>query len=128
MKLEDIFEMAAPLTPVEEFEDAFEAAHKESAMAAFSKVSFHEMSATELEISHIEVAKDKRGNGTGTKLMHFLIQLADHYDVTLYLSPATDADPEEGPDYERLREWYEGLGFERMSGRDLMKREPDESY
>ena len=109
----------------EKVENELDSMMKRTGLDKFSHVNFFEMSPIDLEVTHIGVNAEHRGKGFGNRLMDYLTNLADKYSVTLYLSPATDANPEEGLGYEDLRAWYESWNFERMSGRDLMKREPD---
>lgn len=111
----------------EDFEEEFDALFQASSYASISHVNINCFGEKDAEISHIGVDLDHRGKGIGNALMQMITSLADGRGVILYASPATDADEEEGPGYERLREWYESWDFEKISGRDLMKREPDNS-
>lgn len=60
------------------------------------------------------IAVQKRGQGAGRRLMARILVDADAEGVDLMLS----VDPSPGMDEERLRRWYESLGFERFSPED----------
>lgn len=64
----------------------------------------------EVEINYIEVPEDLRGQGWGDKVMAVLTHLADHYNVTLFLT-AADED---------LEDWYWKHGFE--GGRHMTRK------
>jgi len=108
----------------DDFIEACDIALAKSKYAAISHLNLFPMGDGEVEISHIGVEAAHRQKGVGGRLMRFLTDLADYHDITLYASPATDADPDEGPGYDRLQDWYEGWGFVKLSGQDMMCREP----
>jgi GNAT superfamily N-acetyltransferase len=112
------------LSPAERFQDAFDAAHARSGLADVSKVHFFEHGPNEVEISHIQVDPDKRGQGIGNTLMGTATELADKHGVTLHASPASDADASAGLDYEGLRDWYQRWGFDQPGGGDRLTRSP----
>jgi GNAT superfamily N-acetyltransferase len=67
-----------------------------------------------LHLSRIEVRKDLRGRGLGTRAMEDLVGLADHYGMLMTLSPATDFG---ATSKERLRRFYRRFGFVNNKGR-----------
>ena len=115
---------APNLSPAERFQDAFDAAHAKSGLADVSNVHFFEHGPNEVEISHIQVDPDKRGQGIGNTLMGTATDLADQHGVTLHASPASDADSSAGLDYEGLRDWYQRWGFDKSGGGDRLTRSP----
>jgi GNAT superfamily N-acetyltransferase len=67
-----------------------------------------------LHLSRIVVNKRLRGEGVGTLAMSELVDLADHHDLSMSLSPATDFG---GTSVERLRRFYRRFGFVSNKGR-----------
>lgn len=64
----------------------------------------------DVEIKYLEVPEDLRGQGWGAKVMAVLTHLADHYNVTLFLT-AADED---------LEDFYWRHGFE--GGRHMTRK------
>lgn len=84
-----------------------------------------------LHLSRIEVTKNLRGQGLGTRAMEDLVGLADHYGMLMTLSPATDFG---ATSKERLKRFYRRFGFVSNKGRhkdftlwDSMYRLPAEA-
>jgi GNAT superfamily N-acetyltransferase len=67
-----------------------------------------------LHLSRIEMEKNLRGRGRGTKAMEDLTHLADQYGMLMTLSPSTDFG---GSSKERLKRFYRRFGFVSNKGR-----------
>lgn len=67
-----------------------------------------------LHLSRIEIQKNRRGRGLGTKAMEDLIHLADQYKMLTTLSPSTDFG---ASSKERLKRFYRRFGFVSNKGR-----------
>jgi GNAT superfamily N-acetyltransferase len=67
-----------------------------------------------LHLSRIEVRKDLRDQGLGTRAMEDLVGLADHYGMLTTLSPSTDFG---ASSKERLKRFYRRFGFVSNKGR-----------
>lgn len=81
-----------------------------------------------LHLSRLEVRKDLRKQGLGTKAMQDLVDLADQFGLMITLSPAKEFG---ATSVERLRRFYRRFGFVRNRGRykrfeimDAMYRRP----
>lgn len=67
-----------------------------------------------LHLSRIEIERENRGRGFGTKAMEDLTALADHYGLLMTLSPSTDFG---ASSKERLKRFYRRFGFVSNKGR-----------
>ena len=82
--------------------------------SAQAKVSYSQMVAPHLrgklrEISSLIVDQSERGHGSATELMHILTTQADESGLTLLV--VVEPFDDEPIDGDRLRNWYERLGF-----------------
>jgi len=75
-------------------------------------------------LTGVEVAYDERGKGVARELMRRVLTDADAEGVTLYLSVEPDGSLG-SLEASELMDWYERLGFVRMSESDYgMVRQP----
>lgn len=61
----------------------------------------------------------EQGKGIGSRILRELCELADQYDVSLYLEPAPDKDS--NLNHDELVAWYSKFGF---IGHHTMERNP----
>jgi ribosomal protein S18 acetylase RimI-like enzyme len=115
---------AGPSSPADRFWDAFDAEHAKSGLSDISHMRFFQHGPDEMEISHIGVDPERRGQGIGNTLMGIATEQADKHGVTLHASPASDADAATGLDSEALRDWYQRWGFDEHGGGDRLTRRP----
>lgn len=75
-----------------------------------------------LELGKIEVPKELRGSGIGTKAMERIIQFADEQGKDIRLTPSTDFG---ATSVARLQRFYKEFGFEKnknLKYKDTMVR------
>lgn len=78
-----------------------------------------------LGLTKIEVKKDLRDQGLGTKAMEDLVAYADQYGLMVTLSPSTDFG---ASSVARLRRFYERFGFVQNKGRNRLFEISDSMY
>lgn len=69
---------------------------------------------TYLELGKIEIPKDKRGSGIGSKAMQMIIDFADEEGKDIRLTPSTDFG---ATSVSRLEKFYKQFGF--VKNKDL---------
>lgn len=70
-------------------------------------------------VTRINVPREFRGQGNGTKILKLILADADREQITLQLEPS----PSDGLDYDQLVVWYKCHGFKMMPV-GYMKRLP----
>lgn len=80
---------------------------------------------TYLQLGRIEIPKESRGSGTGTKVMNIITDLADKENKKIYLTPSKDFG---ASSVKRLEAFYKGFDFvkntDKSETRDTMVRIP----
>lgn len=71
-------------------------------------------------ITRINVPRDVRGRGLGTKILVEIITDADAEGVSLWL----EVSPSDGLNYIQLVDWYKRHGFVSIDGYGVMRRRP----
>lgn len=71
-----------------------------------------------LELSRIEIPKEKRGTGVGTKVMELIIAFANEKDKPIFLTPSKDFG---ATSISRLTNFYKDLGFVKNTDKSLTK-------
>ena len=72
-------------------------------------------------ITRINVPREFRSKGVGTKMLEEILTDADIAQITLQLEPR----PSDGLNYTQLKNWYRGHGF-KMTQQGYMKRRPSQ--
>jgi len=71
-----------------------------------------------VELTRIEIPKEKRGSGIGTKVMDLVITFAKEQDKPLYLTPSKDFG---ATSISRLESFYKKLGFVKNTDKSLTR-------
>jgi predicted GNAT family N-acyltransferase len=71
-----------------------------------------------IELTRIEIPKEKRGQGIGTEVMELIIAFADAQDKPIFLTPSKDFGASSIP---RLEKFYKGLGFVKNTDKSLTR-------
>lgn len=71
-----------------------------------------------LELSRIEIPKEKRGEGIGTKVMKLIIDFANKEGKPIFLTPSKDFG---ATSVSRLTSFYKDLGFVKNTDKSLTR-------
>jgi len=71
-----------------------------------------------LELSRIEIPKEKRGEGIGTKVMKLIIDFANKEGKPIFLTPSKDFG---ATSISRLASFYKDLGFVKNTDKSLTR-------
>lgn len=71
-----------------------------------------------LELSRIEIPKEKRGTGVGTKVMELIIAFANEQGKPIFLTPSKDFG---ATSISRLTNFYKDLGFVKNTDKSLTR-------
>ena len=71
-----------------------------------------------LELSRIEIPKERRGTGVGTEVMNIIIDFANKQDKPIFLTPSKDFG---ASSVSRLTKFYKGLGFVKNTDKSLTR-------
>lgn len=102
------------MSPEEEDLKALEKGWAQHGVEIDASISTDTYDRRNLHLSRIEIGKELRGRGLGTKAMEDLIHLADQYGMLTTLSPSTDFG---ASSKERLKRFYRRFGFISNKGR-----------
>lgn len=71
-----------------------------------------------IELTRIEIPKEKRGKGIGTEVMELIIDFANAQGKPLFLTPSKDFG---ASSVSRLEKFYKGLGFVKNTDKSLTR-------
>lgn len=71
-----------------------------------------------IELSRIEIPREKRGQGIGTDVMDLIISFANSQNKPIYLTPSKDFG---ATSIARLEKFYKELGFVKNTDKSLTK-------
>jgi predicted GNAT family N-acyltransferase len=71
-----------------------------------------------IELSKIEIPKEKRGEGIGTEVMQIIIDFANKENKPIFLTPSKDFG---ATSVARLEKFYKSLGFVKNTDKSLTR-------